>query len=155
MAIQSTPHTESQQNKGEAETELEPNQIAERLERDGEAGLYAKMDGAQTGMNRAERITDGGGPKHKVLGEASADTGATSAGVGDGEAQGIPNHSQHAEHDGQVKVMQGREQATDSSAEEQASGQPVRDAVREGGGLPGKKAAEAETVEISGGRAIR
>ena len=155
MAIQSTPHTESQQNKGEAQTELEPNQIAERIERDGDAGLYAHTDGAQTGSNRAERITDGNGPKHNVLGEASADTGATSAGVGDGETQGITNHSQHAEHDGQVKVMKGRENATDSSGEEQRSGQPVRDAVRDGGELSGKKGAATETVEISTGRAIR
>lgn len=155
MAIQSTPHTESQQNRGEAETELEPNQIAERLERDGNDGLYANMDGAQTGMSRSAHITDVTGPKHNVLDEASAATGATAAGVGDGETQGITNRSQHAEHDGQVKVMKGREDAAASSGEEQRSGQPEHDSVREGGELPGKKAAKAETVEVSATRAIR
>ncbi len=155
MAIQSTPHTESQQNRGEAETELEPNQIAERLERDGEAGLYANTDGAQTGLNRSAHITDGNGPKHNVEPSTSADTGATSDGVGDAEIQGITNHSQHAEHDGQVKVMKEREDAVARSGEEAASGQPVRDAVREGGDLLGGKAVKRETVEISTERAIR
>ncbi len=155
MAIQSTPHTESQQNRGEAETELEPNQIAERIERDGDAGLYADTDGAQTAMNRSEHITDGNGPKHKVEPATSAYTGATSTEVGSGEAQGITNHSQTAEHDGQVKVMKGREDATASSGEEASSGEPARDAVKEGGDLPGKRAEKVETVEISGSRAIR
>ncbi len=155
MAIQSTPHTESQQNKSESQTELEPNQIAERLERDGQAGIYANTDGAQTGMNRSEHVTDVHGSKHKVEPAASGDTGATSSGVGDAGTQGITNHSQHDEHDGQVKVMKERETATASSGEERGSGQPVRDSVREDGDLPGKKAEAVETVEISGGRAIR
>lgn len=155
MAIQSTPHTESQQNKNEAQTELEPNEIAERLEQDGEAGLYANVDGAQTGMNRAERVTGVNGPKLHAEPAASAYTGATSSGVGDGEAPGITNRSQHAEHDGQVKVMKEREEAASSSGEEAASGQPERDAVREGGAIASAKAAKQETVEISDGRAIR
>ena len=155
MAIQSTPHTESQQNRGQTETELTPNQIAERIERDGESGLYANMDGAQTGTNRSEHAMNVKGPKHNVEPAASADTGAISSGVGDGEAQGITNHSQHAEHDGQVKVMKQREDAMASSGEESDRGQPVRDSVREGGELPGKKESKAETVEISGMRGIR
>ncbi len=155
MAIQSTPHTESQQNKSESGTELEPNQIAERIERDGEGGLYAKMDGAQTGMNRSEHVTDVHGSKHKVEPATSGDTGATSSGVGDAETQGITNHSQKAEHDGQVKVMAERERAAASSGEERDRGQPVSDSVREGGSLPGKKAELLETVEISSSRAIR
>ncbi len=155
MAIQSTPHTESQQNKSESQTEMSPNQIAERIERDGDAGLYAHTDGAQTGMNRAERVTDGSGPKHKVEPGASAETGATSAQVGDAATQGVTNHSQQAEHAGQVKVMKEREDASARQEPEERTGDPVRDAVKEGGDLPKGKAESVETVEISAMRAVR
>lgn len=155
MAIQSTPHTESQQNKSESQTEMSPHQIAERIEREGDAGLYAHMDGAQTGMNRAERVTDGSGPKHNVEPGASAETGATSAQVPDAEAQGVTNHSQKAEHAGQVKVMKEREEASAHQGSQERTGTPVRDAVKEGGNLPKSKAESVDTVEISGMRAVR
>lgn len=155
MAIQSTPHTESQQNKSETETELTPNQIAGRIERDGDDGLYAHMDGAQTGMNRGEHVTDASGSKHKVEPGASAETGATSSGVGDGDAQGITNHSQHAEHAGQVKVMREREDAVATPAMDERLNEPVRDSVKPGGALPGKNAEAVETVEISASRSVR
>lgn len=155
MAIQSTPHTESQQNKDQNETEMDPNQIAARIEKDGAEGIYANMDGAQTGMNRSEHVTDVKGQKHKVEPGASASTGFTSAELKDGDAPGVSNHSISTERPGQEKVIREREEVTLHTASEDKAGEPVRDSVKEGGEMLSKKAASTETVEVSARRAVK
>ena len=155
MAIQSTPHTESQQNKSETETELTPTQIADRMERDGKDGLYANTDGAQMGTNRSEHVTDVKGQRHKVEPGASAETGARSTEIGRGEGQGVTNHSQQAEYAGQKKVMEAREADVLHIKPEDTTGEPERNSVSEGGSIPARNEAKVETVEVSAMRSVK
>lgn len=155
MAIESTPHPESQQNTEAVQSDLEPNQMSQDAGRGGDPELYANSDGAQMGMNRSERVTSVQGPKHKVEAGTSAETGAMPSQIGDAETQGVTNHSQHAEHAGQERVMKEREGAGLDAESEDEERSRTRDSVQAGGELPSKKAGSVETVEISAGRAIR
>ena len=53
MAIQTTPHTQTQQDTPATQADLEPNQAAQESGQDQDAELYQNMDGAQTGGTRA------------------------------------------------------------------------------------------------------
>jgi hypothetical protein len=58
MAMQRTPHTESEQNVRVSQTDLEPEDIEQDSGREDE-GLYTKYDGAQTGEERGPQFWPG------------------------------------------------------------------------------------------------
>jgi hypothetical protein len=53
MAVQKTPHTNSEQNVNSAAMDLEPNQSPQDMGRGEDAKIYENADGAQTGGTRA------------------------------------------------------------------------------------------------------
>lgn len=53
MAVQRSPHTNSEQNVNSAAMDLEPNMNPQDLGRGDDAKLYENADGAQTGGTRA------------------------------------------------------------------------------------------------------
>lgn len=53
MAVQKTPHTNTQQNVNSAAMDLEPNQAPQDVGRGEDSKLYENADGAQTGGTRA------------------------------------------------------------------------------------------------------
>ena len=53
MAVQKSPHTNSEQNVNSAAMDLEPNQSPQDVGRGEDAKIYENADGAQTGGTRA------------------------------------------------------------------------------------------------------
>ena len=108
MAIQSTPHPESQQNKSAVEDELDPNQSVQDAGTGADAALYENMDGAQTGGTRAFNANQIQGPKHNTEQFDAAQTGSTKTRTPQSENQGITNHSASEESARQEKVVSER-----------------------------------------------
>ena len=100
MAIQSTPHTESQQNTNPAESDLEPD-----------AETFENRDGAQTGSNRAFNKNESQGPKHNMEPATAAEYGTMSTRTPKSDSQGITNHSATEESTRQEKVVSERPDA--------------------------------------------
>ncbi len=111
MAIQSTPHTESQQNADAAQSDLEVNQAAQDAGTGGDAGLYENMDGAQTGGTRAFNANASGGSKHNTEQFSAAQYGSVNTRTPQSDNQGITNHSATEESARQEKVVSQRPDA--------------------------------------------
>ena len=111
MAIQSTPHTNSQQNVNPAQSDLEPDQIAQDAGRGEDARLYENADGAQTGDYRAFHRNESQGPKHNTEPEEVAHVGSVTTRTPRSDNQGITNHSATEESERQEKVVRDRPDA--------------------------------------------
>jgi hypothetical protein len=111
MAIQSTPHTKTQQNTDAAQSDLEPDQIAQDEGRGDDAALYQNAEGAQTGDNRAFHRNQSEGHKHNTEPESVAHVGTVTSRTPQSENQGITNHSASEESARQEKVVSQREDA--------------------------------------------
>jgi hypothetical protein len=109
MAIQTTPHTESQANRDVAESDLEPGQTAQTLGTGQDAELYANNDGAEMGTDRNPRVTGGktnpdrGG--HGALPPSTTLEGHLESRTPSGEGQGITTRGHAEENAGQEKVV--------------------------------------------------
>jgi hypothetical protein len=102
MAIQTTPHTNSQQNVDSAAMDMEPGINRQDLGRGEDAALYENNDGAQTGGNRAFHRNDTRDASPKSEGDAGEESGATRL-PQDGQV-GITNHAGE-ERERQEKVI--------------------------------------------------
>ena len=111
MAIQSTPHTESQQNTNPAESDLEPNLATADVGRGADAESFEIRDGAQTGGNRAFHRNEEQGPKHNAEPATAAEYGTVSTRTPESDSQGITNHSASEESARQKKVVSERPDA--------------------------------------------
>jgi hypothetical protein len=111
MAIQTTPHTETQQNADPAQADLETNQAAAESGQEQDASLYENMEGAQTGGTRAFNANAGrsGSPNTEPF--AAAVDGGTNTRTPESEEQGITNHSASEESARQRKVVSERPDA--------------------------------------------
>ncbi len=108
MAIQTTPHTETQQDADPASTDLEVNQLAQDSGSGDDAELYKNMDGAQTGGTRAFNANASQGPKHNTEQFSAAQNGSTNTRTPHSDNQGITNHSANEESARQEKVVSER-----------------------------------------------
>ena len=122
MAIQTTPHTQTQQNVSSAQDDLEPNQLTQDVGQAEDAKLYANSDGAQSGGTRRFYANDGKSNLPKVQQEDAALTGHVGTRTPTGEAQGITNHSANEESARQKKVVSER---PDAQAGVDLNGHPV------------------------------
>ncbi len=107
-SIQTTPHTESQQNQDRSQDDLESNAFVQDLGHGEDAATYENSDGAQTGSNRAFARNESQGPEHKGVPETEAHTGHLTSRVIHSESQGISSHSANEEAIGQEKVTSER-----------------------------------------------
>lgn len=123
MAYQTTPHTQSQQNRSAVEDDLEPNQLVQDVGQGDDAELYANSDGAQTGGTRAFNANAAPANTPRVLQESAAMTGHVDTRSPHGEGQGITNHSVNIESERQEKVVAER---PDAQAGVNLTGHPVR-----------------------------
>jgi hypothetical protein len=103
MAVQSTPHTTSHQNRNSAQDDLEPNMNPQDTLRSDPA-LYENSDGAQTGGTRAFNANAGRDNQPKSIDEGTGLTAPNSPHQSEGKAPGVTNAPLDVEHERQEKV---------------------------------------------------
>lgn len=123
MAMQTTPHTQTQQNMSAAQDDLEPNQLVQDVGQGDDANLYESAKGTQEGGNRSFHTNDTNSNLPKVEPESAAMTGHNNARSSHEEHQGITDHSADEESVGQEKVVNER---PDAQAGVDLTGHPVR-----------------------------
>jgi hypothetical protein len=123
MARQTTPHTQTQQNENPAQSDLEPNQMAQDSGQDEDAALYENSNGAQTGGTRAFNANATRSSLPNVESRTAAMNGGTDTRTPESEHQGITNHSASEESARQKKVVSER---SDSLAGVDQTGHKVR-----------------------------
>lgn len=102
MAVQTTPHTNTQQNVDSAAMDLEPGMSRQDLGQGSDAELYENNDGAQTGGTRAFHANADRDHSAKAEGDTGVDSGNGKLPTGSGE--GISNAGAGAERAEQEKV---------------------------------------------------
>ncbi len=105
MAVQTTPHTETEQDVNSAEMDLEPNMAPQDMGRGADAKIYENADGAQTGGNRSFYSTDGRDNQPKSIDEGTGLTESRHAQIPTGDSQGITNSRGSKERETQEKVL--------------------------------------------------
>lgn len=109
MAVQTTPHTQSQQNTNSAAADLEPNMNPQDMGRGEDAKIYENNDGAQTGGTRAFNANAVRDNQPKSIDEGTGMTPSLRNNqIADGDLQGVTNSPGSREHDRQEKVMSGK-----------------------------------------------
>jgi hypothetical protein len=102
MAVQTTPHTNTQQNVDSAAMDLEPGINRQDLGRGEDSTLYENSDGAQTGGPRAFHSNDNRDHSLKSEGDTGVESGNGKLPTGSGE--GITNAGAEEERKQQGKV---------------------------------------------------
>lgn len=106
MAVQKSPHTQSQQNTHFAQTDVNPDELEQTLGAGNAAAAYENRDGAQTGGTRSPKDSPGSARPHNVEPQAAAHEGTLASRVSDDPGkQGISHNSSSKEADGQRKVV--------------------------------------------------
>jgi hypothetical protein len=111
MAKQTTPHTESQQNRNPDRNDLEPGQMEQETGRGKDASTYRNADGAQTGSNRAPEKYPRASERPNTEPAGAAYEGSLSTRTPEGDGQGITAHSASEESSRQRKVVKDRPDA--------------------------------------------
>ncbi len=104
MAVQTTPHTNTQQDANSAQDDLDPNMNPQDTLRS-DLSLYENTDGAQTGGTRAFNANAGRDNQPKSIDEGTNLTGPRGATLPQGDAPGVTNASGSAERKEQEKVI--------------------------------------------------
>lgn len=111
MAIQTTPHTQTQQDTPATQADLEPNQAAQESGQDQDAALYENMDGAQTGGTRAFNANASDDDLTNTVGQDFAGSGHVTTRTPHSDMQGITSHSATQESERNEKVVSKRPDA--------------------------------------------
>ena len=111
MAMQTTPHTQTQQDTPAAQADLKPNQTAQGRGQDNDAALYENMDGAQTGGTRAFNANASDDDLTNTVGGDFAGTGQVKRRTPHSDMQGVTNHSATEESARHEKVVNDRPDA--------------------------------------------
>ncbi len=112
MAVQKTPHTQSQQNTNFAQTDVNPDDMPQTVGSGEDAATYENRDGAQAGGTRSPRHSPNSGAPHNTEQAPVAYEGPlTSRVFDDSTKQGISNNSSAKEAEGQRKVVGQRDDA--------------------------------------------
>jgi hypothetical protein len=112
MAIQKSPHTQTQQNTVPEQTDLEANEQEYEADSPTEQELYEHMEGAETGMERNPREVEARSSIHnRTEPEVQAHEGTLSTRTPKRPVQGITSHSAAEESARQEKVVNDRPDA--------------------------------------------
>jgi hypothetical protein len=111
MAHQTTPHTQTEQNRKPDRSDLEPDQMEQTAGRGPDSDLYRNRDGAQTGTNRGPQHAPGARGNPNSQPAPAAYEGSTNTRTPEGEKQGITSHSSQEESSRQQKVVNDRSDA--------------------------------------------
>lgn len=107
MAIQTTPHTQTEQNVSAAAMDLEPGMNMQDLGRGKDAALYENNEGAQTGGTRAFNANAQRDRLPNALDERTGLTGNDPEHLPREGQAGITSHPEQ-ERERQEKVLGGR-----------------------------------------------
>ena len=112
MAVQKSPHTQTQQGTPFAQTDVNPDDMPQTVGTGADAATYENRDGGQTGSERSPKHTPTGVNPPNTEQQPVAHEGTLSSRVSnDASRQGISNRSAEAERAGQQKVVGAREDA--------------------------------------------
>jgi hypothetical protein len=114
MPIQTTPHTQTQQNADPAQDDLETNQLAADSGQEEDASLYENMEGAQTGGTRAFNANATRSHRPHTEPRTAALNGGIDTRTPESDKPGITNHSASEEGARQRKVVSERPDALES-----------------------------------------
>lgn len=110
MAVQKSPHTQSQQNTHFAQTDVSPDELEQTVGAENDAAAYENRDGAQTGGTRSSKHSPRSAQPHNVEPQAAAHEGSLTSRVSDDPSkQGISHNSSSKEAEGQRKVVGNRD----------------------------------------------
>jgi hypothetical protein len=104
MAVQKTPHTNSEQNVNSAAMDLEPNQSPQDVGRGDDAKMYENADGAQTGGTRAFNANAQRDNQPKSIDEGTRLEFETRGHAQKSDQPGITTHNAGEEQERQQKV---------------------------------------------------
>lgn len=109
MAMQKSPHTQSQQNTHFAQTDVSPDELEQTVGTGNDSATYENRDGAQTGGTRSPKHTPGSNRPRNVEPQPAAHEGTLTSRVSDDpNKQGISHNSSSKEAKGQRKVVGNR-----------------------------------------------
>lgn len=111
MAIQKSPHTNTQQNRRPEETDMESPEQAFETDPGADQKLYENESGAEKGANRSPREIQTRVERHRVEPEQEAHEGSIGTRTPKRPAQGITAHSSEQESERQKKVADNRPDA--------------------------------------------
>jgi hypothetical protein len=107
MAKQKSPHTQTQQDTHFAQTDVNPDELEQNLERGEE---YENRDGAQTGGKRSPKTMPASAHPHNTEDQAVAYEGSLASRTFDDDSkQGVTTNASSKEAEGQRKVVGQRE----------------------------------------------
>jgi len=104
MAVQKTPHTNSEQNMNSAAMDLEPNLNPQDVGRGEDAKLYENAAGAQTGGDRAFHSNAHRDNQPKSIDEGTRLEAETRSRMQRNDMPGVTVHSAGEERERQQKV---------------------------------------------------
>ena len=104
MAVQTTPHTNTQQDVNSAQDDLDPNMSPQDTYR-ADTQLYENSDGAQTGGTRAFNANAGRDNQPKSIDEGTGLTSPNGPTLPQGDAAGVTNRPASEERERQEKVI--------------------------------------------------
>ncbi len=111
MAIQKTPHTQTQQNVNPEQSDFETAEGSQDAASETEQRLYEHMEGAETGTNRAPRGVQTRSRRHETEAQPAPDGDPVSRRTSNSSQQGITSHSAKEESGRQKKVVKDRPDA--------------------------------------------
>ena len=109
MAIQKTPHKQTQQDTAPEQSDLDND--GRGFEEESKEPTYDEMGGAETGENRTPRKVQTRAPRHRTEPEQVAHEGSVQTRTPKKPAQGITSHSAEEESERQEKVVNERPDA--------------------------------------------
>ena len=111
MAIQKSPHPNTQQDTKPEQSDLELNEQEFEADSPADQALYEAAEGAETGMNRSPRVIDTRSKRRQIEPETEAHEGRVSSRTSKQRSQGITAHSAEEESQRQEKVVKDRPDA--------------------------------------------
>lgn len=111
MAMQKSPHPNTQQDTKPEQSDLDLNEQEFEADSPADQAIYQDTDGAETGMNRSPREIDTRSEHRQVEPETEAHEGRLSTRTPKLRSQGITTHSAEEESQRQEKVVKDRADA--------------------------------------------
>ena len=111
MAIQKSPHPNTQQNTKPEQSDLEANEQEYEADSPQDQEIYQKTDGAETGMDRNPRGTETRSERRRIEPEQEAHEGGVSSRTLKRQSQGITARMAEEESKRQEKVVKDRADA--------------------------------------------
>jgi hypothetical protein len=109
MAIQKTPHTQTQQDTAPEQSDLDND--GRGFDQEAQEPIYEQMEDAQTGADRTPRKMQTRAPHHRTEPEEVAHEGSVQTRTPKKPAQGITSRSAEEESERQEKVVNERPDA--------------------------------------------